>query len=253
MATFTMYFKEAIEAVYGDSMDADDYEQVYAPVEFGDVKYGKLPTLPDPMLIGLGSYPIFNEAYRAILNGKIIDEYWNREICTETVDNFTLMLRRKMDQIMPYYNKLYESELIEYKALSSINIESQTSNDASTQGDGTATVVSESDVLSKSRAVNSSTPQTMLSGNEDYATSSSDTNSNAETDSTSTNETSNTTSSANTGTSLVTGYQGAASDLITKYRNTLLNIDTLVIADVQDCFMLLLNNGDAFTRNGWYY
>lgn len=67
--------------------------------------------------LGLKDYPIFNEAYREILNKKIIDHYYMREIGAETPALFVFYLNRKMQEIMPYYNKLYESELKEYDPL----------------------------------------------------------------------------------------------------------------------------------------
>lgn len=62
--------------------------------------------------IGLDSYPIFDESYRDGLNNKIIDHFYFREIGFETVALFARFMRRTMNEIMPYYNKLYESELI---------------------------------------------------------------------------------------------------------------------------------------------
>ena len=65
----------------------------------------------------LDEYPIFDENHRAILNDKIIAHYYFREIGQETPSRFAFNLRRKMNEIMPYYNQLYESELIKYDPL----------------------------------------------------------------------------------------------------------------------------------------
>lgn len=62
-------------------------------------------------------YPIFDEAYRAVLEKKILVHYYTREICEETVALWKLRLRAKMNEIMPYYNKLYESELMDFNPL----------------------------------------------------------------------------------------------------------------------------------------
>ena len=59
-------------------------------------------------------YPIFDESYRPILEKKIIRHYYTREICEETVGLWKLRLEDKMNEIMPYYNKLYESELLKF-------------------------------------------------------------------------------------------------------------------------------------------
>lgn len=67
----------------------------------------------------LDNYPIFDENYRKILNQKIINHYWFREIGQETPDRFNWMLAVKMDEIMPYYNQLYASQLIDFDPLES--------------------------------------------------------------------------------------------------------------------------------------
>ena len=62
--------------------------------------------------IGLADYPIFNENYREELNNKIIRHYYFREIGLETAGLFRWYMRREMFEIMPYYNQLYESEIL---------------------------------------------------------------------------------------------------------------------------------------------
>lgn len=62
-------------------------------------------------------YPIFDENYRATLETKILKHYYFREIGMETVGLFKHFLRTRMNEIMPYYNKLYESETLEFNPL----------------------------------------------------------------------------------------------------------------------------------------
>ena len=62
-------------------------------------------------------FPIFDEAYRVPLEKKILRHYYTREICEETVGLWKLRLSQKLNEIMPYYNQLYESELIEFNPL----------------------------------------------------------------------------------------------------------------------------------------
>lgn len=69
--------------------------------------------------LALDKYPIFSEEYRGALNQKIIEHFWFREIGQETADRFNFMLRRKMNEIMPYYNELYKSTLMEFDPLAS--------------------------------------------------------------------------------------------------------------------------------------
>lgn len=63
------------------------------------------------------SYPIFDEAYRPVLETKILLHYYTREISEETVGLWKLRLKTKMNEIMPFYNKLYESELLTFNPL----------------------------------------------------------------------------------------------------------------------------------------
>ena len=62
-------------------------------------------------------YPIFDEAYKPTLETKILKHYYTREIGLETVGLWKHFLDMRMNEIMPYYNKLYESELIEFNPL----------------------------------------------------------------------------------------------------------------------------------------
>lgn len=62
--------------------------------------------------VGLADYQIFEETHRKILNDKIIRHYYTREIGVETVARWRMFVRDAMHLIMPYYNQLYESELL---------------------------------------------------------------------------------------------------------------------------------------------
>lgn len=62
-------------------------------------------------------FPIFDETYRSVLETKILKHYYTREIGFETVGLWKLKLDTKLNEIMPYYNKLYSSELLEFNPL----------------------------------------------------------------------------------------------------------------------------------------
>lgn len=53
------------------------------------------------------SYPIFDENYRATLETKILKHYYTREIGLETVGLWKHFLDMRMNEIMPFYNKMY--------------------------------------------------------------------------------------------------------------------------------------------------
>lgn len=67
-------------------------------------------------------YPIFDENYRKVLNKKILLHYYTREIGTETVGLWKLRLKTKMGEIMPYYNQMYKSELLEFNPLYDVDL-----------------------------------------------------------------------------------------------------------------------------------
>ena len=75
--------------------------------------------------LNLDKYPIFNEDYRKYLNSKIIEHFYFREIGQETPDRFNYFLSRKMNEIMPYYNQLYKSELIQFDPMATEYVESK--------------------------------------------------------------------------------------------------------------------------------
>lgn len=59
--------------------------------------------------------------HRKELYKKILGHYYTREIGYETVGLWKLKLNQKMMEIMPYYNQLYESELLEFDPLKNID------------------------------------------------------------------------------------------------------------------------------------
>ena len=82
--------------------------------------------------LGLKDYPIFDEAYRAGLNDKIIKHFYFREIGFETAGLFKFYLNQKMREIMPYYNQLYKSQLLEFNPF--YNVDKTTRNDGTRNG-----------------------------------------------------------------------------------------------------------------------
>jgi len=66
-------------------------------------------------------YPIFDPEYKAGLEKKILKRYYTREICAETYGRWKLFLESRMLEIMPYYNQLYNSELLKYDIFEDVN------------------------------------------------------------------------------------------------------------------------------------
>ena len=67
-------------------------------------------------------FPIFDEDYRNVLCTKILRHYYTREIGLETYGLWKLKLETKLNEIMPYYNKLYLTELWKYDPLRDVDM-----------------------------------------------------------------------------------------------------------------------------------
>ena len=87
-----------------------------------------------PMIFSF-DFPIFDENYREVLCTKILRHYYTREIGLETYGLWKLKLQTKLNEIMPYYNKLYESELLKFNPLYDVNM--TTVNSGSKTGEST--------------------------------------------------------------------------------------------------------------------
>lgn len=237
------------------------------------------------------SFPIWEESYRTTLEAKILRHYFTREIGMETVGLWKFELETTLNEIMPYYNKLYETTTKEYNYLWDTNITetfdaNETGNEkavydgtetgkdnttetssADTEGNkGTETVeaVTGTDE-GTSNSVGSDFPQAAIAPEGNYASdqtkgattghTTSDTTQTVSEGSTShgdssldrdftTNRDKNSTNTVDHTTDNFyeksrTGASGSVSltELINQYRQSLLNIDMLVIADLADLFM----------------
>lgn len=199
--------------------------------------------------IGLDSYPIFDEAHRAILNQKIIDQYLNCEIGQETISMFRHAMRRKMNNIMPMYNEHYRLSAIKLDALSTMNVNTKgTSTGSSTGESGNST---ENTTNGKSVGVASSFPQNRLRPDGDYATGSQE--SNSDTTSKSTAEETQNASQTGANESTMTGYQGHQPSLIFAARETIVNIDLDIISELKTLFMGIWNTNEEYSRGINYY
>ena len=98
------------------------------------------------------NFPIFDENYRSVLETKILKHFYTREIGEETVGLWKLRLNTRLNEIMPYYNKLYNSELIEFNPLYSTNLTTNKSGTVDTNKIGNEKV--------KENAINNSTSNT---------------------------------------------------------------------------------------------
>ena len=68
------------------------------------------------------SFPIFDENYRSVLETKILKHFYTREIGLETVGLWKLKLNTKLNEIMPYFNQLYSSQLYEFNPFYDVDL-----------------------------------------------------------------------------------------------------------------------------------
>lgn len=210
-------------------------------------------------------FPIFDENYRQILCRKILKHYYTREIAHETVGRWKLALNAKLNEIMPYYNQLYKSELLEFNPFYDVDLtrsregsgtSNKTSNNTETNS-GTSKNVSSGSGTSNTDTLNrfSDTPQnsmdtqgiadsvpltTVTKVNEDNTT----TNESTDTLTRNDNKTGSGIENINNTDKYietVKGKQGTEnySSLLKKFRETFLNIDMMIIEDCSDCFFTL--------------
>lgn len=241
----------------------------------------------------------FDETYRKALCKKILKHFYLKEIGCETVGIWCIWMNTRLEEIMPYYNQLYESELIKFNPMwdsdytrkhnrqTDTTTEDTEDRTQGTTGSKTSKTNDTKDITSK-RVIDttgngkvtvndtkydlySDTPQGALTGveSEEYLTNarkitdkqtSENSYTDKDTDNYTENDKGNTTYTENTTGNLtgnvrnngnanttedyietVVGKMGTESysSLLTKFRETFLNIDMQVIEEFNDLFMLL--------------
>lgn len=104
MAKFTTQVRSICEAEAGKTKQ----------VGFNEVD--NVLTIAAPKVFNF-DFPIFDEEYRLPLEKKILMHYYTREIGEETVGLWKLRLAARLNEIMPYYNQLYKSQLLTFNPM----------------------------------------------------------------------------------------------------------------------------------------
>ena len=218
---------------------------------------------------------MFDEDYRKVLYKKILKHYYTREIGAETVGLWQLWMNTRLEEIMPYYNQLYESELIKIEPLKNVDYSRtydkkgvgnkqetgsvDSTNTGTGKNEGSKTSTGSSSETSGSTDLYSDTPQGAITGLEemkyltnarkiDQTGTSSDNSTDSYTDNQSSTEhlvsnTGNTTTSNDSEeyTEKIVGKTDGASmsALLKEFRETFLNIDMQVIGELSDLFINL--------------
>ena len=178
-------------------------------------------------------YPIFDETYRGVIETKILKHYYTREIGLETVGLWLHKLDVKMNEIMPYYNQLYKSCLLEFNPF--YNTDFTTKRDIKTNEIGNNT--NETNTKTKEWELYSDTPQGSIKNleNETYLTNATKNTGEGNT----LNKGETTVDNVQDYLETVKGKVGGEnySSLLEQYRKTFLNIDMMIIDEVSDLFM----------------
>lgn len=202
---------------------------------------------------------------RQELNDKILNHYRFREIGQETVGRWLFELKTALNEIMPYYNQLFYSADQDFNPIYNVDYVKTINRDkkdstVGTQNSTSNTSTTGTDTSSNTeftKSVDSKTPQNQLNipntgidtvdyaDNASWGKASGTTNgSNSTTGNTSSNGSNSVIGKENEG--IVETTKGnfgvvSAQDLIIKYRETILNIEQLIINDprIKELFMLI--------------
>ena len=193
-------------------------------------------------------YPIFDENYRNVLNKKILNHYYENEIGFETAPLFRFYLNNKLNEIMPYYNILYEKQL---QLLNNIDknvnlvedFKGTNTNKSTTNTESEST--SNSNGTSKNKNLFQDTPQGDLYNieleNQTWATNytmNNTKNENEINDNSSSNGTANSNGTNNYLKTIIGNNGGRYNlDILADLQKNLMNIDLLIINELSDLFM----------------
>lgn len=195
----------------------------------------------------------FGTAYkvptRTELNEKILNHYRFQEIGQETFGRWLFELKTALNEIMPRYNQLFYSADQDFNPIYNVDYKKTISgNDSST----TNTSNSGSDSMESNeygKAINAKTPQDLLNisakniDNVNYADDASWSQNGGTSSNTSTNNGTSSTTGSNSTVETTKGNFGvvSAQDLIIKYRETIINIEQMIINDprIKELFMLI--------------
>lgn len=249
----------------------DAYPEEFTLDNIGDKTVFEIATkvASDGYLTKYGNFDftIFDESYRIPLMTKFIMYYYTREIGLETFGLWKEKVRNKFDLIMPYYNELYKSVLLEYNPLYTEDITEKTDGtrnvDAESHNNGTESHTGNQDSTANGDTWNlySDTPQGGIYGilnaeqaqvatpsltDNGYLTNATHIMNNGSQNvknngsSSSTNNGTNDVLTTDDYTRKISGYRGYdVNKLVRSFRESIINIDEMIINEFKKFFMLL--------------
>ena len=200
--------------------------------------------------IDFGNYPIFDENYRSVLENKIKAHYrYLYEIGFETPELFTKMLQATMNEIMPYYNILYEAQkhLLDGNLWKNVDLTEtkNTQSEGTQETSGTVENKAESTSNGESKQLYQDTPQGKIYENGlengNWATNFTTNNTETNLSDTSKGSTSTESSVKNTEDYMknIVGSNGRLYhvEIFERILKNIQNIDANIIEDLSDLFM----------------
>lgn len=238
MSVYTAQLKTICESLAG-------YK---SPVGYDEIKTVIEKSRP---LIFRFSYPIFDNNYKPVIETKIIKNYFTREIAYDTFGRWLLALDNKINGIMPYYNKLYESELLKFNPLHDTDLtkdfkrKTDEGRNRDNKGSGNSNVNSSNN--STGYDLFSNTPQGGLQGVDSMSYLTTATKTTDESQGNSSNQYASQDTTNEIRNELedymehVTGKTGSGnySDMIINFRKTFLNIDMMIVDELSELFFNL--------------
>lgn len=218
------------------------------------------------------NYPIFDEKYRSVFETNFIRNFYMREIGFETEGLFKFQLETWLKIHMPFFNKMYESELLSFDPL--VNSEMRNESSRTTDRDSTVNSINNGNATkttdksidgtqindSFGRKIESDTPDNRLaittadgSGVIEYASQieeDKNNSSNKTTNNISGTDTDITSSNGNTISDITeteaylqtrTGKVGSItySKMLMEYRDSLIRVEKQIFSEMQQLFMLV--------------
>ena len=185
-------------------------------------------------------YDFYDEVLKPIFEVKFKDYYRFYEIGFETVERFQHNLKAKLNLIMPYYKQLYQTELASKdinfllnKDLKETFIRDIEGNDTS---NNVSSTVAKSDSISKESYLdNGNADLSLTDGLTGISSNGSTGDTQSKSDSTTSNKSTEKTELISQGNIGIT----SSAELLQKWRDTIINIDKMIIEDCKDLFMLI--------------
>ena len=232
MSKYTISIQEVCESIYNKKKVND--------LALPDIETFFKGDNPDDIIKAVRSdifdfnYPLPNDSSdkKIELETKILKHYYMYEIGFDTFGRFKLALDEKLNLIIPYYNEFYKTvEMNKENPLSNNDIIVTQNTNGSVKGSNTLN----SNGSSSTKQVFEDTPTSEL-GLDNYAS-----NITTSTGSGENTQTGNNTSENNE--TLLRTTKGLSNyskqDMISRYRENILNIDEAIINELSDLFLLI--------------